>query len=119
MSSIVEIGTVIVPVSDQDKALAFYVDVLGFEARLDGPFGEGRWLEVAPPGAATTLALIACDDAGGEVSFTTRDADADHARLVEEGVDVDADVMRMGDGVPPMFAFRDPDGNRCRVVERP
>ena len=43
MSSIVEIGTVIVPVGDQDKALAFYVDVLGFEVRLDGPFGEGRW----------------------------------------------------------------------------
>lgn len=98
MSSITEIGTVIVPVSDQDKALAFYVDVLGFEVRLDGPFGEGRWLEAAPPGAATTLALIACDDVGGEVSFTTRDADADHARLVAASVDVDGAVMRMGRG---------------------
>ena len=119
MSDITEIGTVIVLVSDQDRALAFYVDVLGFEVRLDGPFGEGRWLEVAPRGAATTLALVAGGGPGGEVSFTTRDADADHARLVAEGMDVDEGVMRIGDGVPPMFTFRDPDGNRCRVVERP
>ena len=52
-------GTVIVPVTDQDRALEFYVGTLGFEVRIDGPFGDGgRWLEVAPPGAATTLALV-------------------------------------------------------------
>jgi len=57
--SITHLGTVIIPVSDQDRALAFYVDKLGFEQRSDMPFGNGeRWLEVAPPGATTTLALI-------------------------------------------------------------
>jgi catechol 2,3-dioxygenase-like lactoylglutathione lyase family enzyme len=55
---ITEVGAVIVPVSDQDRALDFYLGTLGFEKRLDAPFGEGgRWIEVAPVGAATTLAL--------------------------------------------------------------
>ena len=122
-TQITEIGTVLVPVSDQDRALEFYVGTLGFQKRIDGPFGEGgRWVEVAPPGAATTIALVPAGDgesAGSEVSFTTRDADADHAALRARGVDVDATVMRMGDFVPPMFTFRDPDGNRFRMVQRP
>jgi catechol 2,3-dioxygenase-like lactoylglutathione lyase family enzyme len=122
-TQITEIGTVLVPVSDQDRALEFYVGTLGFQKRIDGPFGEGgRWVEVAPPGAATTIALVPAGDggsAGSEVSFTTRDADADHAALRARGVDVDATVIRMGDFVPPMFTFRDPDGNRFRMVQRP
>jgi catechol 2,3-dioxygenase-like lactoylglutathione lyase family enzyme len=117
MSAITEIGTVILPVSDQDRAIEFYVGTLGFEVRLDAPFGGGRWVEVAPPGAATTLALVPTGG-GTEVSFTTADADADHAALRERGVDADAAVMRMGEQVPPMFTFRDPDGNRFRMVER-
>ena len=53
------VGTVGVPVTDHDRALEFYVDKLGFEKRLDVPFGDGeRWIEVAPPGAATTIALV-------------------------------------------------------------
>jgi catechol 2,3-dioxygenase-like lactoylglutathione lyase family enzyme len=120
---ITEIGTVLIAVSDQDRALEFYVGTLGFEKRIDGPFGEGeRWVEVAPPGAATTLALVPAREgapAGCEVSLTTRDADTDHAVLRARGVDADAAVMRMGDLVPPMFTFRDPDGNRFRMVQRP
>jgi catechol 2,3-dioxygenase-like lactoylglutathione lyase family enzyme len=122
-TQITEIGTVLIPVRDQDRALEFYVGTLGFEKRLDGSFGEGgRWVEVAPPGAATTLALVPAregEPAGAEVSFTTRDADADHAALRARGVDADAAVMRMGELVPPMFTFRDPDGNRFRMVQRP
>jgi catechol 2,3-dioxygenase-like lactoylglutathione lyase family enzyme len=122
MTDITHIGTVIVPVGDQDRALEFYGGTLGFETRLDGEYGEGqRWLEVAPPGAATTIALVPAgesDPGGVEVSFATRDAEADHARLLERGVDADAELIRMGDYVPPMFTFRDPDGNRFRVVER-
>ena len=48
-----QVGTVIVPVTNQDRALEFYVGTLGFEKRTDMPFGDGdRWVEVAPPGAA-------------------------------------------------------------------
>jgi catechol 2,3-dioxygenase-like lactoylglutathione lyase family enzyme len=121
-TNITRVGTVIVPVGDQDQALEFYVGKLGFEKRIDGPFGEGqRWIEVAPPGATTTIALVAApegDPAGIEVSLATEDADADHAQLRSRGVEADAEVMRMGDYVPPMFTFRDPDGNRFRMVER-
>ena len=117
MSAVTRIGTVIVPVSDQDRALEFYVGTLGFEVRIDGPFGDGgRWLEVAPPGAATTLALVPGEVM--EVSLATSDADADHAALRAAGVDAGEAVIRMGDYVPPMFTFRDPDGNRLRMVER-
>jgi catechol 2,3-dioxygenase-like lactoylglutathione lyase family enzyme len=123
MTRITQVGTVIIPVSDQDKALDFYLGTLGFEKRLDAPFGQGgRWVEVAPPGAATTIALVASsegDPADIEVSFNTEDADADHASLLAGEVDADAEVIRMGEYVPPMFTFRDPDGNRFRIVQRP
>jgi catechol 2,3-dioxygenase-like lactoylglutathione lyase family enzyme len=119
---ITQVGTVIVPVSDQDRALEFYVGKLGFEKRADTPFGRGdRWVEVAPSGAATTLALIPPpegDPVGIDthVAFSTEDIDADHASLRANGVDMDAEVMRMGDPVPPMFFFNDLDGNRFLIV---
>jgi catechol 2,3-dioxygenase-like lactoylglutathione lyase family enzyme len=119
---ITRIGTVIVAVSDQERALAFYVETLGFEKRLDAPFGQGgRWIEVAPAGAATTIALVPADGGGPSgivVSLATGDADGDHEALVTRGVDADAAVLRMGEYVPPMFTFRDPDGNQFRMVER-
>jgi catechol 2,3-dioxygenase-like lactoylglutathione lyase family enzyme len=119
---ITEVGTVGIPVSDQDRALEFYVDKLGFEKRMEGQFGEGqRWLEVAPKGALTTIALVrasAENPAGIDtgVRFTTMDAAADHATLRARGVDVDAEVIPYP---VAMFVFRDPDGNRLILVERP
>jgi catechol 2,3-dioxygenase-like lactoylglutathione lyase family enzyme len=120
MTAITHIGTVVVPVDDQDEALEFYVGKLGFEIRLDAEFAPGRrWVEVAPPGAQTSIALVTRDDApaGVEVSFATRDAAADHAALRAAAVDADEEVMRM-EFVPPMFTFRDRHGNRLRMVER-
>jgi len=123
-TQITQIGTVMVPVSDQDRAIEFYVEKLGFEKRTDIPFGHGdRWVEVAPAHAATTVALVPPregEPVGIEtrIGFTTTDVDADHARLQAHGVDVDDAVMRMGDPVPPMVFFRDPDGNRYMIVER-
>ena len=123
-----QIGTVMVPVSDQDRAIEFYVEKLGLEKRADVPFGGGeRWVEVAPAGAATTLALVPPreDQAGApvigteaRVALTSEDIDADHASLRARGVDVDDEIMRMGDPVPPMFFFRDQDGNRFLMVAR-
>jgi len=56
---------------------------------------------------------------GGEtgIAFATDDIDSDHADLRQRGVDVDDEIMRMGDPVPPMFFFRDPDGNRYLIVQ--
>ena len=118
---ITHVGTVIVPVADQDAALEFYTVTLGFEVRIDAPFAPGqRWIEVAPPGAQTSLALVPRDSApaGVEVSLATESADGDHAALRSRGVEADQELIRMGDGVPPMLTFRDPDGNRFRMVER-
>jgi len=116
--AISHIGTVVVPVADQDRALAFYRDVLGFEVRIDAPFAEGRrWIEVAPPGAQTSVALVGEGDAI-EISLATGDAAGDQAALSTRGADADP-LIEMGSGVPPMFTLRDPDGHRLRVVERP
>ena len=118
---ITQVGTVGVPVSDQNRALEFYVGKLGFEKRMDVPYGEGeRWVEVAPPGASTTIALVRTrkgDPIGidTQVRVSTKDAGADHADLRARGVDADAEVMRYP---VPMFVFRDPDGNRLYIVER-
>jgi predicted enzyme related to lactoylglutathione lyase len=117
------IGRVMVPVGDQDRALEFYLGTLGFEKRADVPFGDGeRWIEVAPPGEDTAIALVsprAGESAGVDTrtSLSTDDIEATHAELVARGVDVDAEVMRMGDPVPPMFWLRDQDGNTLMIVE--
>ena len=116
------IHTIGIPVTDQDKALAFYVDVLGFEKRLDMPMEQlgSRWIEVAPAGSAVTVALVQASEgieAGGEVGirFLTADAAALHARLTAAGVEV-GELLNWP-GVPPMFTFRDQDGNGLEIVE--
>ena len=117
---ITRVGTVVLPVDDQDAALDFFVNTLGFETRLDAEFAPGqRWIEVAPPGAETSIALVARDGSSGiEISFATDDAANDHAALRSAGVDADTELIQMGEGVPPMFTFRDTSGNGFRVVER-
>jgi catechol 2,3-dioxygenase-like lactoylglutathione lyase family enzyme len=111
-----------IPSTDQDKSVEFY-EALGFEKRTDIPFGGSyRWVEVYPPSGTTGIALAPPRE--GEptgvqtgISLATDDVDATHAELKAGGVDVDAEVMRMGDPVPPMFFFRDQDGNTLLLVE--
>ncbi len=120
-TTIADVRTIGINVTNQDEALAFYVETLGFEKRLDAPISPSvRWLEVAPPGASTSIALNATEttadartDTG--VRFTVPDAAAEHAALRERGIAV-GDLLRWED-VPPMFAFDDPDGNRFYIVE--
>jgi catechol 2,3-dioxygenase-like lactoylglutathione lyase family enzyme len=115
------VHTVAVPVSDQERALAFYRDTLGFELRRDSTFGAGqRWIEVAPPGAETSVALPPAHsgvrtgvDTG--LRLATPDANSAHAALSALGVDVDE--MLAFPGAPPMFFVRDPDGNTLVIVE--
>jgi catechol 2,3-dioxygenase-like lactoylglutathione lyase family enzyme len=127
-----------VPVNDQECALAFYLDKLGFEKRADFAYAEGRrWLEVAPPGSSNVIALVPPSDgrtAGGDetrCAFTTDDIEGDHAALRAGGVDVDPEIVRPAPGrnpmtvdlgphvpLPPQFSFRDLDGNRFLIVEQ-
>jgi catechol 2,3-dioxygenase-like lactoylglutathione lyase family enzyme len=119
-----KIATVVVPVADQDRAVDFYVGTLGFEKRVDVPFGNGyRWVEVAPGDAVTTIALAPPPEGkptGNRetgISLQTDDIDAVHGQLKDSGVDVDPEVSRMGDPVPPLFWLRDPEGNSLMVVQ--
>lgn len=111
-----------IAVTDQDRAVAFYVDTLGFEKVMDAPVPElgGRWIEASLPDTGPTIALLPAHDdlpAGVDtgIRFTTQDATALHADLRARGVDVDE--LLLWDGVPPMFDFRDPDGNVLYVSE--
>jgi predicted enzyme related to lactoylglutathione lyase len=118
-----KVSTIVVPVSDQARAIAFYTETLGLEKRTDVPFGNGyRWIEVAPAGAETTIAIVPpppgkpTGNVETGIGLYTDDIDAYHAELKQSGADVDADVSRMGDPVPPLFWLRDPDGNTLMVV---
>jgi predicted enzyme related to lactoylglutathione lyase len=118
------IGLVMIPTIDQDRSIEFY-EKLGFDKRTDVAFGGSyRWVEVYPPAGTAGLALAPPRE-GEEVtpkeigvSITTADIDATYAAFKALGVDVDEQVMRMGDPVPPMFWFRDPEGHSLMVVEQ-
>ena len=119
-----EIGRVAVPAADQDRALEFYVGTLGFELRSDETFADGkmRWIEVAPAGASTAIAIAPPMEDGPTavdtgIVISTSDIEADHAALRASGVDVDEEIARYGDPVPPMFRLRDPSGNSLAIVE--
>ena len=123
MPHVTQIGRVLVPVADQDEAIAFYTKTLGFSLVADVPFGEGsRWVEVAPPGGGATISLVPPQ---GEyqpgrmtgIAMSSSDTRGDHVELKGLGVDVDEEVLG-GDGtVPLLFFFRDIDENQLMVVE--
>jgi predicted enzyme related to lactoylglutathione lyase len=82
-----------------------------------------RWVEVSVSGTPTTIALAPPPEgkpAGGAetgIILDTTDVDSDPAALRDAGVDVDAEVSRFGDEIPPMFWLRDPDGNSLCIVQ--
>lgn len=134
-SRISQIQLVVIPSTDQDRSGAFY-EALGFEKRLDIPWGEGyRWVEVYPPTGTAGIALVPPrpgDPTGVPtgIILNTDDVDATHEQLRSSGVDVDAEVARKGAPAeirigavelvgpePPMFYLRDPDGNTLLIVE--
>ena len=122
--NLTQVGRVCVTVADTDRAIDFYVNMLGFEKVVDVPMGEAmRWVEVALPGTTTTIALAPPpegQEAGGGqtgICLDTSDVDADHAALKAAGADVDDEVARWGEPLPPMFWLRDPDGNSLIVVQ--
>ena len=122
-----KVGRVAVPVSDQDRAIEFYTEKLGFTLESDIAVNDDyRWVEVVPPAGGTALAIVPPPPhARGRIGvdtnviLTTDDIDGAHAELRDRGVDVDAEVSRMGDPIPPMLFFRDQDGNTLLLVEVP
>jgi predicted enzyme related to lactoylglutathione lyase len=105
-----------VPVSDQDRALAFYTEKLGFAVATDQPFNDKqRWIELRIPGAATGLVLFTPDgheDRIGtfsSISFTTDDIQKTYRELSERGVEFSGPPKAAEWGSFAMF--KDPDGN--------
>jgi catechol 2,3-dioxygenase-like lactoylglutathione lyase family enzyme len=119
MNSITDVASVSVAVANQDDGLAFFTAKLGFEIRRDtGIGGTFRWVTVAAPGAAVEVALQQDPERVGQetgIRFATPDAQAEHRHLAEQGVAVE-ELLRWP-GVPPMFKFRDPDGNTFIIIE--
>ena len=123
MSSIKQVGRVMVPVADQDRAIGFYTGKLGFSVSADVPFGAGeRWVEVSPPDGGAALALVPPQ---GEyqtgrmtgIALEAGDVSATHEELAAAGVDVDAELIGGEGMVPPMFFMRDQDGNSLLIVQ--
>ncbi|GLP66054.1 MULTISPECIES: VOC family protein [Streptomyces] len=110
---------VTLPVSDQDRALRFYTDVLGLTVTADRDLPQGRWLQVAPEGAQTVFTLSGPGMGGFEpgsargIMLVTTDVDADCARLTEAGTPVQGpDELPWG----RMASFTDPDGNGLMLL---
>ena len=120
-TTITTIRTVAIPATDQDRSVTFFTDQLGFEKLMDAELAEGfRWIEVAPPGSDVSVAIVAAStelpagvDTG--IRFVTTDAEAEHASMQGNGVDV-GELLRWPE-VPLMFSFRDIDGNTFYLAE--
>jgi predicted enzyme related to lactoylglutathione lyase len=115
------IQTVTIPVADQERALAFYRDVLGFEVRADTAFGDQRWLSVAPAGSTVdfTLHLPFPGQAGPGwqqgIVLHTGDIDAVIATLRDAGTTVsDPESLPWG----TQAQFTDPDGNGFVLLQQ-
>jgi predicted enzyme related to lactoylglutathione lyase len=104
-----------IPVTDQDRALEFYTQKLGFTILTDQPFGEQRWIELGIPGAQTGVVLFTPDEHKGHVgsfshiSFFTDDIEKTYQELLQRGVEMDGPPKKMPWGT--FITFKDPDGN--------
>jgi predicted enzyme related to lactoylglutathione lyase len=123
-TTVTNLGVAMFTVADQDAALAFYTEKLGWEVRGDDRYGENgemRWLEVAPPGSTARLALnppMRGEPGGGSIGVETAEVQAELDRLTDLGVAIVTPLMDMG-GAPPMFSIQDLDGNHIWIVQTP
>jgi uncharacterized glyoxalase superfamily protein PhnB len=133
-----QLANVQVWVNDQDEALAFYTDKLGFEVREDvtvPEMGNFRWLSVGVPGQDVAIVLMAVpgapvfDDetrqqildllakgASGGLFFTTEDCRGSFEELSARGVEFTQEPTEQPYGIDA--GFRDPSGNQFRMVQR-
>jgi predicted enzyme related to lactoylglutathione lyase len=111
-----DIKLVSIPVGDQDRALAFYTEKLGFTLQTDQPFGGGkRWIELQVPGTSSKVVLFTPDGQEERVGtfsnivFGTEDIQKTYEDLSARGVEFSAPPSKQPWGT---FAqFSDPDGN--------
>jgi len=124
---ITHVTTISIFVTDQDRALDFYVNKLGFEQRRDDPMGQSapRWIEVAPPGAQTALVLfkptrempgassfeaaVAHIGSFAPFIFNVDDMQATHRELTARGVEFSDPPAKQPWGW--WATIKDPDGN--------
>ena len=113
--TITGIQVVSLPVSDQDRTREFYVDVLGMDLLRDAEMGPGmRWVQVAPPGAETTITLVTWFETMPPGSYKglvleTDDLDGDVERLRGRGLEFPEGIQQQPWG--RFVTFADPDGN--------
>jgi len=126
----VRIGLASVLVDDQDKALRFYTDVLGFVKKHDVPLGEARWLTVVSPEIPDGVELVLEPDGHPAVgpfkralvedgipwtSFDVKDVNAEYQRLVDAGVRFTQPPVEMGPVISAVFD--DTCGNLIQIAQ--
>ena len=114
------VSTVAIPVTDQARSIAFFQQ-LGFELRFDAEIQPGfRWVELVPPGATTTVAIVRAGDAlpaGVDTGIRLVTTDAKGARDAVAAAGAEVGELLDWPGVPLMFSFTDADGNRLYVTQ--
>jgi lactoylglutathione lyase len=115
------VSTVAVYVADQDEGLRFWTEKVGFELRAERPMGDARWLEVAPPGAASALVLYPkammpdWETRRAGVVFEVEDIEATCSRLTANGVAFAIPLTEMAWG--RFASFVDTEGNEFGLRE--
>ena len=123
-TTVSNIGVVMFTVADQDAAIAFYRDRLGWEVRGDTTFGENgehRWVEVAPPGSSPgspSTRRCTRSRAGARSGSRPPTSSASTGGCPRSRASTGPEPMR-SPGTPLMFMLRDPDKNVVMVVEVP
>jgi lactoylglutathione lyase len=133
------IGGTVVIVSDQQKAVEFYTQKLGFELKTDMFFGSSnssgiRWVEVAPKKSQSTISLMVANaqllSNEGEIEaakkgigtetgiwFYSDDIQSSYRELKKKGVDIAAPEKQEWGGI--MSKFKDQDGNSYSLISLP
>jgi predicted enzyme related to lactoylglutathione lyase len=104
-----------VPCRDQEAALKFWTEKIGFKVLTDQPLGNQRWIELGLPGGNSGIVLFTPEGHEDRVgtffngSFACDDVEATYRQLTERGVEFDAPPAKQPWGT---FAiFKDPEGN--------
>ncbi len=118
-------------VDDQEKALRFYRDVLGFQPKMDVPMGAHRWLTLVSPDDPQGVQLLLEPDSHPAAkpykaalmadgipcaSFAVEDVSAEHSRLVDAGVTFTQPPVPMGPVTTAVFD--DTCGNLIQIAQR-